>query len=130
MDMDIVRTTPSRIFFATGGGAALNFNQRCNHGDPVISLHLFSRGIDTVDDLGVLLPSCIAPDLFGMSLAYVQAVNGPEAGQHFLDAMLARRDDSLPALADRRTAYERGHPTCCTAAAFTRGKDHTCGRTS
>ena len=128
--MDIVRTTPSQIFSVTGGGAAINFNRQCGHGDPVISLHLFSRGTDTVDDLGVLLPSCIAPDLFGMSLAYVQAVNGPEAGQRFLDSMLARRDDSLSALADRRTAYERARPACCVAAAFTRGKDHTCGRPS
>lgn len=128
--MDIVRTTPSRLFFATAGGAAINFNEQCGHGDPVISLHLFSRGLDKVDDLGVLLPSCFAPDLFGMALAYVQAVNGPEAGQRFLDSMLARRDDSLTALAERRTAYERARPVCCTAAAFTRGKDHTCGRTS
>ncbi|MFM9542279.1 hypothetical protein [Streptomyces turgidiscabies] len=126
--MDVARTTPSKLFFATHGGAGMNFNNPCGHGDPVISLHLFSRDADSVDDLGVLLPSCFAPDLFGMALAYVESVNGPEAGRKFLDAMLARRDESLPVLAKRRAAYEARHSACCVAAAITRGKDHTCGR--
>ncbi|WP_328439327.1 hypothetical protein OHA71_23605 [Streptomyces sp. NBC_00444] len=128
--MEIVRTTPSKLFFVTGGGAALNFTAMCGHGDPVISLHLFSSDTDTVDDLGVFLPACIAPDLFGMALGYVEAVHGTDAGRKFLDTMLARKDKSLTALSERRASYEAARPACCTAAVFTHGADHTCGRTS
>ncbi|MEU6376765.1 hypothetical protein [Streptomyces sp. NPDC046909] len=128
--MDIVRTTPSQIFHVTGAGAGVNFNSRCGHGDPVLSLHLFSSGLDKVDDIGVLLPSCIAPDLFGMALAYVEASTSPEDAAEFIDGMFARKAESLLALNARRTVYESRGPACCTAAALTRGRDHTCGRTS
>lgn len=128
--MDVTRTTPSKIFFATHGGAGINFGQPCLHGDPALSLHLFSREADTVEDIGILLPTCFAPDLFGMALAYIEAVHGPRGGRNFLNTMLTRRDESLPVLAKRRAAYEAGGAACCVAAALTRGRDHTCGRTS
>lgn len=128
--MEFERTTPTKQFIVTGAGAGVNFHAHCGHGDPVITLHLFSSSEDTVDDLGLLLPSCLAPDVFGMSLAYVEAVQGAEAGQKFLDAMLARKDASLTALRERRAAYQASNPDCCTAAALTSGVEHTCGRTS
>ncbi|MFC5217282.1 hypothetical protein [Streptomyces coerulescens] len=128
--MEIRRTTPSKLFIVTGAGAGLDFSSECSHGDPILSLHLFSRGEDVVDDIAVLMPACLASEVFGMSLAYVEAVHGAEASGKFLDAMLARKDNGVTSLRERRASYEASHPVCCTAAAFTRGVDHTCGRTS
>lgn len=124
--MDIRRTTPSRIFAATQAGAGLNFRHPCAHGDPSISLHFFSRGEDHVDDLGVLLPSCFAPDLFGAVLAYIEAIHGTQAGEKFLEEMLAAKSQGLERIEARSSQYDEARGfRCCTAASLTRGADHT-----
>jgi hypothetical protein len=99
--MEIRSTEPSRLFFVTKAGAGLSFEHPCAHGGPAISLHLFSERKGTSEDIGVLLPTCTDPSLFGAVLAFVEAVHGSEAGEEFLQDMLAAKDRTMQALTSR-----------------------------
>jgi hypothetical protein len=128
--MEIRPSRPSRLFPATGGGAGIASTNRCGHGDLVLSLHLFSRlPGQTVDDVGVLMPQCVARQLFGAALAYVQAADGPEAADRFLADMLDARDETLERLAEFEAEQKAQPPACCEAGATTEGREHTCRRT-
>lgn len=124
--MQIKLTEPSRFFLVTGGGAGLNFDHPCAHGRPAISFHLLSNRHGQADDLGLLLPSCSAPSLFGAALAYFTACHGEEAGEMFLAELLAARDEAAALLTSRRAAYEAAEEACCQASVFTGGREHTC----
>lgn len=123
--MKIRRIRPSRTFAATSGGAGLIPKIRCGHGEPILDLRLFNRQPGkTADDIAVLLPQCVARQLFGAALAYVQTAGGPEAAEQFLAGMLAARDEALERIAEG----EAGTQACCEAGSVTGGREHTCRR--
>lgn len=125
--MEIRNSEPSRLFHATNGGAGLDFNHPCSHDMAALSLHLFSHHQDgTTEDIGILLPSCAAPSLFGAALAYLEAAYGHEAGEEFLKEMHAAKDHAAEILADRIAQYAQAHRACCQAGFFTQGREHTC----
>ncbi|MFE7236126.1 hypothetical protein ACFVAF_37040 [Streptomyces sp. NPDC057596] len=124
--MDIRITEPSRIFRATSGGAGLNAEYRCSDGSPSLSFHLFSEHDGTTEDIAVLLPACVAPRLVGAALAYLEAAQGTEAGEQFVQALLATRDRSAQLLAAERAEHEAASAACCEAGYRTQGREHTC----
>jgi hypothetical protein len=124
--MEIRRIRPSRTFSATGGGVGI-VNIRCGHGDPILNLHLFSRLPDqAADDISVLVPQCVARQLFGAALAYVHNSEGPEAADKFVADMLATRDKTLAHIADHEAEQQARPQPCCEAGATTEGLEHTC----
>ncbi len=126
--MDISHTPPSRRFYATGGGAGLSSDHPCRHGNPAISLHLTSNRDGSAEDIGILLPSCMAPQLFGAALAFIQVYSGSDAADEFVTSMLAFRDRALPAVAENRAELRAQGRGCCEAGFRTGGREHTCGR--
>ncbi|MFC8521144.1 hypothetical protein [Streptomyces sp. NPDC057257] len=125
--MEIRNSEPSRLFHATNGGAGINFSHPCSHGMAALSLHLYGHQQDgTTEDIGILLPSCAAPGLFGAALAYFEAAYGSEAGEEFLQQMQAAKDQAAEMLATRRAQYEKAQRACCQAGFFTQGREHTC----
>ncbi|MEU6012055.1 hypothetical protein [Streptomyces sp. NPDC047453] len=124
--MELRTTEPSRIFRATGGGAGLNAEYRCSDGSPYLSFHLFSEHDGTTEDIAVLLPSCVAPRLFGAALAYLEAAQGTEAGEQFVQALLATRDRSAQMIAADLAEREAASAACCEAGYRTQGHEHTC----
>jgi hypothetical protein len=123
--MEFRRTQPSRLFFATGGGVGLVDHLRCRHNMPILSLHLFSEqpGKEP-EDIGILMPECVAPELLGVLIAHVQAAGGSDTAEKFMTDMLAARDRALEQLASRAPAQPA--PACCEAGATTGGREHTC----
>ncbi|WP_406157691.1 hypothetical protein [Streptomyces canus] len=128
--MEIRNTEPSRYFHATGGGAGLNFDHPCGHGKPALSLHLLGEHGDSSDDIGILLPSCAAPALFGAAIAYIEACHGSAAGEEFMAELLAGKERAAQVLEKRRADYEASMRACCQAGFFTQGREHTCRSTS
>ncbi|MFF9123207.1 hypothetical protein ACF09J_07895 [Streptomyces sp. NPDC014889] len=124
--MEIRITEPSRVFRATSGGAGLNAEHRCSDGSPYLSFHLFSEHDGITEDIAVLLPSCVAPRLVGAALAYLEAAQGAEAGEQFVQALLAARDQSAQMLAAEMAAREAAAAACCEAGYRTQGREHTC----
>ncbi|MFJ2717457.1 hypothetical protein [Streptomyces sp. NPDC087437] len=124
--MEFRITEPSRIFRATAGGAGLSFEHRCSEGGPSLSFHLFSEHDGTTEDVAVLLPACVAPHLFGAALAHLEAALGSEAGEQFVQALLATRDQSAQMLAADRAEREAAAAACCEAGYRTQGREHTC----
>ncbi|MET7475109.1 hypothetical protein ABZT17_12215 [Streptomyces sp. NPDC005648] len=125
--MEIRNSEPSRLFRATNGGAGLNFEHPCSHGMAAVSFHLLGQTEDgTEDDIGILLPTCSAPAIFGAALAYIEAAYGNDAGEEFLAVMHASRDQAAAMLAARRAQYEAAGRACCQAGFFTQGREHTC----
>jgi hypothetical protein len=123
--MKIRRIRPSRTFAATSAGAGLVPNIRCSHGEPILDIRFFNRQPGkTAEDIAVLLPQCVARQLFGAALAYVQTAAGTEAAEQFVADMLAARDEALERIAKR----EAGAQACCEAGAATGGREHTCRR--
>ncbi|WP_330339367.1 hypothetical protein [Streptomyces sp. NBC_00557] len=121
--MHLHRSTPSRRFLATNGGAGLVSNASCSHGSPLLSLHLFNEQNFPPDDIGILLPSCLAPDLFGAVLAHIEISGGTAAAETFVDQMLAAKERALEALAASQSAPP---DQCCEAGARSGGREHTC----
>lgn len=126
--MDISDTPPSRRFYVTGGGAGLSSDYPCSHGNPAVSLHLTSDLDGTTEDIGILLPSCMAPQLFGAALAFIQVYSGSDAADEFVTSMLAFRDQALPTVAEHRTTLRAQGRGCCEAGFRTGGREHTCRR--
>lgn len=124
--MDIRNTEPSRLFRATGGGAGLNFDHPCAHGSPAVSLYLVSEQNDTTEDIGILIPVCVAPGLFGAVVAFVEACHGQAAGEEFLEDLLAGKGRTARLLESRRVQHEGAQRACCEAGFFTQGREHTC----
>lgn len=124
--MEIRHTDPSRLFVATNGGAGLNFDHPCAHGIPAVSLHLFSHHHGTSEDIGILLPSCVAPSLFGAAIAYVQAACGSETAEQFIADLLTAKEQALEVLAARRAKWDAVQAACCEAGFRTQGREHTC----
>lgn len=124
--MEIRNTDPSRLFLVTKGGAGLSFEHRCSHGGPAISLHLFSERNGTSEDIGVLLPTCIAPSLFGGVLAFLESAHGTEAADEFMEDMLAAKERTLQLITARRERMEAAEQACCQAGFYTQGREHTC----
>ncbi|MEU3346394.1 hypothetical protein ABZ723_15690 [Streptomyces sp. NPDC006700] len=120
------RRTPTRRFAAAAGGAALEHNTLCGCGDPVISLHLIGDssglGLPRADELDVLLPQCIAPELFGAVLAFIRVHEGAAVADAFVKTMLDASEEASKVIAAAR-AQGRG---CCDAAYRTGGREHTC----
>lgn len=128
--MEIRHTQPSRYFRATGGGAGLNDDHRCGHGQPSISLHLLSQHDGVSEDIGILLPVCVAPTLVGAALAYIHEALGSEMADEFVTALLAARDKAIPQIAAAAAAYRAADEACCEAGYRTQGREHTCGSTT
>ncbi|MGW0795143.1 hypothetical protein [Streptomyces sp. NPDC002692] len=125
--MKIQRLKPRRIFTATGGGVGVLDDQRCGHGGPILTFHLFSRLPGHArDDLGVLMPECVASQLFGAALAYVQAEEGEAAGERFLAEVLSARDQALEQLTAFQAQEDAHARACCEAGSRTGGREHTC----
>jgi hypothetical protein len=124
--MEIRNTEPSRIFRATDGGAGLDFEHPCAHGSPAVSLHLFSKQGDATEDVAVLIPTCVAPSLFGAAIAYIEACHGSAAGEEFLADIVAGKERAAKILAKRRAQYEAAAQACCQAGFFSQGREHTC----
>lgn len=123
--MQIKHTQPSRLFFATGGGAGVNPDFPCGHGNPALSLHLLSTHNGVKDDIGILLPVCMAPGLFGAALAFVHASTGAAAAEEFVTGMLASRDQALAHIRSAAAQQERAYRHCCQAGFLTQGREHT-----
>ncbi|MFF3928611.1 hypothetical protein [Streptomyces hirsutus] len=124
--MEIRITEPSRLFAVTRSGAGLSFEHPCTHGAPALSLHLFSEQGETTEDIGVLLPTCVAPDLFGAALAFVKAGLGADAADQFVTDMLAACDEATERIDARRAEHKAVHDACCEAGFRTGGSEHTC----
>jgi hypothetical protein len=121
--MEIRSTPPARYFHATTGGAGVDPEHRCGHGTPSIVLHLISGHGDSAEELGVLLPACLAPDIFGAVMATLAAAGGPAAAEEFIQKMFAAYEQAVHTIAARTSA-------CCEAGYRTAGREHTCGRSS
>lgn len=119
--MEIRSVPPARLFHVTNAGAGVDPDHRCGHGSPSVVLHLFSDHDGTPEDLGVLLPACAAPGLFGAAIAAVAASGGPAAAQGFISKMFSAYEEAGRAIAERVRA-------CCEAGFRTAGREHTCGR--
>lgn len=117
--MDLRSPKPSRTFHVSYGGAGLNPDHRCNHGTPALSLHLFNTDGPTPEDIAFLIPLCIAPDLFGAALGYIEATLGSDLADEFLGRLTATRSKAARTLAARVAA-------CCEASFRTGGREHTC----
>ncbi|MFI5685861.1 hypothetical protein [Streptomyces sp. NPDC051636] len=126
--MHLRRITPSRRFLATNGGIGLTFNHLCSHGSPLLSLHLFNEQNIPPEDIGILLPSCLAPDLFGAALAHIEASGGPAAAEEFLAQLLKAKERALETLATSQPEPRSPESPCCEAGFRTLGREHTCGR--
>lgn len=127
--MEMKRIQPSRVFAATSGGVGVVDEARCAHGDPILSFHLFSEQPGkTPDDIGILLPQCVAPELFGAALAYVQVADGVEAGERFLARLFSARDRALEQISAYQAEEEAHARACCEAGSRTGGREHTCRR--
>ncbi|MER6531186.1 hypothetical protein [Streptomyces sp. NPDC001508] len=124
--MEFRTTTPSRIFPATGGGAGLNFQRLCSHGTPTISMHLFSEHDDTGEDIGIILPTCAAPDLFGAALASIHVALGKDAADEFMQQLLNARDEGIEQFAAGLAERAAARAACCEAGFLTKGREHTC----
>ncbi|MFD5468871.1 hypothetical protein [Streptomyces sp. NPDC127105] len=120
------RRTPTRRFAAATAGAALEHNMLCGCGDPFVSLYLIGdsagRGFPRADELEVLLPQCIAPELFGVALAFIRVHEGADIADAFVKSMLDSCEEASQVIAAAR-AQGRG---CCEAAYKTGGREHTC----
>ncbi|MEU9661880.1 hypothetical protein [Streptomyces chartreusis] len=124
--MDIRAVEPSRTFITTEAGAGLNFDHPCGHGNPSISLHLFSEQEDATEDIAVILPACAATALFGAAIANIEAVHGSEAAEDFVADMIAAKQEAAAAIADRLARLKAAEQACCQAGALTQGREHTC----
>lgn len=116
--MEIRSTPPARYFHATAGGAGVDKEHRCSHGTPSVLLHLING--DSAEELGVLLPACLAPEIFGAVMATLAVAGGPEAAEGFVQKMFAAYEQAVHTLAARTSA-------CCEAGYRTAGREHTCG---
>ncbi|MEU0459752.1 hypothetical protein ABZ322_44145 [Streptomyces sp. NPDC006129] len=128
--MEIKHTDPSRFFVATSGGVGLDFDRLCAHGTPAVSFHLFSETAGTSEDLGVVLPSCVAARLFGSALAFIKVSGGSAAADEFVKDMLESCDATVPRLTAHAAEHAAAQRACCQAAHHTRGREHTCRDTT
>jgi hypothetical protein len=128
--MEIRNTEPSRIFHATGGGAGLDFDHFCSHGSPAISFHLLSEHGGGSDDIGILLPSCAAPALFGAALACIKAHSGSAAADEFVREMFSACDEAVTQIETRVAEHKEALHACCEAGYRTQGREHTCPRST
>ncbi|MEU1496099.1 hypothetical protein [Streptomyces sp. NPDC005732] len=132
--MNIRKLWPRRthpVFAATAGGVALLEGPTCSHGDPILTLHLCSKGAGRPhEDLTVLMPQCVASQLVGAALAFVQHESGDAASEQFLTRMFHARGDALRHIADAEAQQYAAPPTCCEAGTRTGGREHTCDRTA
>jgi hypothetical protein len=112
-----------RAFLATQGGVGLSDEHKCAHGQPGIVFHLFNQD-DQAGPLTVVVPSCIAPALFGTALAQVKADSGPEAAKEFLDVLLDACDTATAKIAIFTAEREHIARSCCEAGYRTGGIDH------
>ncbi|NUS86001.1 MAG: hypothetical protein HOY75_25580 [Streptomyces sp.] len=124
--MEFKATKPSRIFYATHGGAGVDRDHPCAHDTPAIQFHLMDDSPQRPhDDIGVLIPQCLAPHLFGAALAFVRATSGSDAADEFVAAMFAAYEQAAHTLDD----LHDNKRTCCEAGFRTHGREHTCNPT-
>lgn len=115
-------------FEANNAGVTLVHASTCEHGHPAFGITFPGRwigqntGPQLIAPVAVLLSRCTATHMVGAFAAYTAAIDGPHAGQAFMD--------------DARTAFREMYPTirelhtdgriCCEAAYRTGGREHTC----
>ncbi|MFJ4322214.1 hypothetical protein ACIP3A_03710 [Streptomyces tricolor] len=128
--MHISRNEPSGYFLATNGGIGMNFAHRCAHGSPALSLHLYDERDFPPKDIAILLYSCLAPQLFGAALAHMELAGGPETADEFVREMFEARDRAREALSAHLAERRAPDAPCCEAGARTRGREHTCSRST
>ncbi|MEU8555916.1 hypothetical protein AB0C80_18270 [Streptomyces anthocyanicus] len=125
--MHLRHTEPSRTFHVTGGGAGISLRHPCEHGQPAVSLHLFSQSNGRSDDIGILMPMCTAPGLFGAVIAFIDEAMGTEAGDDFLATIQKSRDAAARQIAHGKAERRATAEACCEAGYRTQGREHTCG---
>jgi hypothetical protein len=129
MNYEFEPHAPAHRFVATRAGAGLDPDIRCEHGHPAVSLYLMTdastppRPPLLAGDLQVLMPSCMAPQLFGAVLAFIRAERGTDAAEEFMQQMHAASDRAARSIADSVAQ----HRACCEAGSRTGGREHTCG---
>jgi hypothetical protein len=126
MELRLNNPDPSKSFHAKRAGAGLCRVHRCSHGSPSISLHFFNAQDGKEVDLGVLLPACVAPQLFGAVIALIEASGGPEVSDSFVKRMFAAAEETSRTVAARLTEREEARKHCCEASYRTGGREHTC----
>ncbi|MCM8548946.1 hypothetical protein [Streptomyces sp. STCH 565 A] len=128
--MHLRRTQPSRIFHVTGGGAGIDPTHPCDHGTPAMSFHLFSEQGDQSEDIGIVLPMCSAPALFGAAVAFIDEVMGSEEGDRFMAAVESAREQAGQRIADGKVSLHAAENACCEAGYRSQGREHTCRPTT
>ncbi|MEU2780577.1 hypothetical protein [Streptomyces sp. NPDC007110] len=126
-----IRRDPSRLLITEEAGAGLNFEMRCEHGTPSLSLHLYGRANGgPVEDLGVLLPLCRTQELLGAALAQIEVTQGSGAVDEFVAGLLAAKEEGVRVLEQRFAQHQAAQQACCEASVFTDGREHTCSAAS
>ncbi len=126
--MHLRHTNPSRLFHVTGGGAGLDPTHTCAHGSPSVSFHLLSDHDGKSDDIGILLPMCAAPALFGAAVAFVDDAMGADEGDEFMASVQAAREHASRQITAAKTAKRAAAEACCEAGYRTQNREHTCDR--
>ncbi|MDT6983707.1 hypothetical protein ACFSUJ_12035 [Streptomyces lusitanus] len=121
--MHLRRTAPSQLFVVSGGGAGLVPELPCEHGLPSVSLHLFSQ---SGKDIGIVLPTCAAAQLFGAVAAFLEVHVNKETADEFVQHLTEAR---AAAALELHTAKQAAEAACCEAGLNSQGREHTCHTT-
>ncbi|MFF5795761.1 hypothetical protein [Streptomyces albogriseolus] len=121
--MHLRRTAPSEVFIVSGGGAGLVPELPCGHDLPSLSLHLFGQG---GKDVGIVIPTCGAAQLFGAAAAFLEVHVSEEAAADFVQQLTEAR---AAAVCELRAAKQAAEAACCEAGLSSHGREHTCRNT-
>ncbi|OQQ16099.1 hypothetical protein B0675_02090 [Streptomyces sp. M41(2017)] len=128
--MELRFIPPESPFRATRAGAGIGTGELCSHGAPLLALQFFNNENEKEDSTAVVLPACVAPQLFGAAIGLIGASGGVEAAESFVREMLTAANKTVSTVAAREAEQAEAATHCCEASYRTGGREHTCRSTT